>query len=143
MPKQFHVTRTIAAPADKIWALLTNSSGYRDWNPSIVSLDGQIAPGAKIALVSTINPKRTFKLEVTELNRPTRMVWSSGMPFGLFTGRRTFTLTERGGSSEFSMTEAFTGPLAGLITRAIPDMTESFNQFADGLKTASEEPHHA
>jgi uncharacterized protein YndB with AHSA1/START domain len=138
MPKQFRVTRTIAAPAEKIWALLTNSSGYRDWNPSIVSLDGQISQGAKIALVSTINPKRTFKLKVTELNKPTRMVWSSGMPFGLFTGRRTFTMTERGGSTEFSMTEAFTGPLAGLITKAIPDMTESFNQFADGLKSASE-----
>ena len=39
---------------------------------------------------------------------------------------------------EFSMTEEFTGPLAGLITTAIPDMTESFNQFADGLKTAAE-----
>ncbi len=90
------------------------------------------------ALVSTINPKRTFKLKVTDLNKPTRMVWSSGMPFGLFTGRRTFTLTERGGSTEFSMTEAFTGPLAGMITKAIPDMTESFNQFAEGLKTASE-----
>ncbi len=138
MSKQFHVTRTIAAPADEIWALLTNSSGYRDWNQSIVSLDGQIAQGAKIALVSTINPKRRFKLKVTELNKPTRMVWSSGMPFGLFTGRRTFTLTECAESTEFSMTEAFTGPLAGLITKAIPDMTESFNQFADGLKTASE-----
>ena len=142
MPKQFHVTRTIAGPADRIWALLTNSSGYHDWNPSIVSLDGRITQGGRIALVSTINPKRKFKLKVTELNKPTRMVWSSGMPFGLFTGRRTFTLTERGGSTEFSMTEAFTGPLAGLITNAIPDMTESFNQFADGLKTASE-PGHA
>ena len=138
MSKQFAVARTIAAPADKIWALLTTSSGYRDWNPSIVRLDGQIRQGAKIALVSTLDPKRTFKLTVTELNTPTRMVWSSGMPLGLFTGRRTFTLTERDGSTEFSMTEAFTGPLARLITKAIPDMTASFNQFADALKTASE-----
>jgi uncharacterized protein YndB with AHSA1/START domain len=138
MPKRFSVTRTIAAPADTIWALLTTSSGYRDWNPSIVSLDGQITQGAKIALVSTLDPKRTFKLKVTELNKPTRMVWSSGMPLGLFTGRRTFTLTDRGGNTEFSMTETFTGPLAGLITKAIPDMTDSFNQFADALKTASE-----
>ena len=28
--------------------------------------------------------------------------------------------------------------LSGLITRTIPDMTDSFNQFADGLKTAAE-----
>ena len=36
------------------------------------------------------------------------------------------------------MTEEFTGPLSGLIARSIPDMTDSFNQFADGLKAAAE-----
>jgi hypothetical protein len=38
------------------------------------------------------------------------------------------------------MTELLSGPLSGLITRMIPDMTDSFNQFADGLKTAAEAP---
>jgi hypothetical protein len=28
--------------------------------------------------------------------------------------------------------------LSGLITKTIPDMTDSFNQFADGLKAAAE-----
>lgn len=36
------------------------------------------------------------------------------------------------------MTELLSGPLSGLITRTIPDMTDSFNQFGDGLKTAAE-----
>ena len=36
------------------------------------------------------------------------------------------------------MTEVLFGPLSGLITKSIPDMTDSFNQFADGLKAASE-----
>ena len=91
--------------------LLTDASSYRDWNPSIVSLDGEITPGGKIALVSTVNPKRTFKLKVTEMTTPTRMVWSDGMPLGLFKGERTYRLVERIGSTEFSMTEDFTGPL--------------------------------
>ena len=93
--------------------LLTDASSYRDWNPSIVSLDGEITPGGKIALVSTVNPKRTFKLKVTEMTTPTRMIWSDGMPLGLFKGERTYRLVERIGSTEFSMTEDFTGPLAG------------------------------
>jgi hypothetical protein len=38
------------------------------------------------------------------------------------------------------MTEEFTGPLAGVFTRAIPDMTKSFNLFADSLKSAAEAP---
>jgi hypothetical protein len=66
------------------------------------------------------------------------MTWSDGMPMGLFRGVRTFELADRGGSTMFSMREVYSGPLAGLITRSIPDMTESFEQFADGLKTAAE-----
>lgn len=138
MAKRYHVSRTIAAPAERVWALLTDASTYRDWNPSVVSLDGPITPGGTIALISTVNPKRTFKLKVTEMTAPTRMIWSDGMPLGLFKGERTYQLIDRHGSTEFSMTEEFTGPLAGLITKAIPDMTESFNQFADGLKGAAE-----
>ena len=66
------------------------------------------------------------------------MVWSDNMPLRLFKGERIYHLIERDGSTEFSMTEEFTGPFTGLITKAIPDMTESFNQFADGLKAAAE-----
>jgi len=138
MAKRYHVSRSIAAPADRVWALLTDAAGYRDWNPTIVSLEGRISAGETIALVSTVNPKRTFKLEVTETTAPSRMVWSSGMPLGLFKGERTYRLDERDGATEFSMTEEYTGLLAGLITKAIPDLTESFSQFADGLMNSAE-----
>jgi hypothetical protein len=38
-----------------------------DWNESI-SLVGPIELGRRIVLVSTVNPKRTFKLRVTEMH---------------------------------------------------------------------------
>jgi hypothetical protein len=60
------------------------------------------------------------------------------MPLGLFKGERTYRLDERDGATEFSMTEQFSGLLSGLITRAIPDLTDSFNLFADSLKSAAE-----
>jgi hypothetical protein len=67
------------------------------------------------------------------------MVWSDGMPLGLFRGVRTFSLRAVGAErTEFSMQERYSGLLAGLITRAIPDLTESFAQFAEGLKSAAE-----
>jgi hypothetical protein len=59
-------------------------------------------------------------------------------PFGLFKGERTYLVEADGAGSVFSMTEVYTGPLAGLITKTIPDMTDSFDKFADGLKTAAE-----
>ena len=63
---------------------------------------------------------------------------SDGMPFGLFRGVRTCLIRERDGVSTYSMSEAFSGALAGSITKAIPDMTDSFARFADGLKRAAE-----
>ncbi len=91
-------------------------------------------------LVSTVNPKRTFNLRVTELLPPERLVWASEMPLGLFRGIRTYTLTPAAGGSatDFAMTEVYTGPLAGLIGRSIPDLNPSFEAFADALKSAAE-----
>ncbi|MEL7208116.1 MAG: SRPBCC domain-containing protein, partial [Actinomycetota bacterium] len=82
--------------------------------------------------------KRTFKLAVTEMSAPSRMVWSDGMPLGLFKGERTYRVEPNGSGSTFTMVEEYTGLMAPLITKSIPDMTESFAQFADGLKEGAE-----
>jgi uncharacterized protein YndB with AHSA1/START domain len=134
----YAVRRTINASPEKVWALLTDAAGYPDWNTAVISLEGRIAIGERIKLVSIVSPQRTFKLTVTELDAPTRMVWSGGMPLGLFRGVRTYSLRPHGEGTEFAMEEVFSGPLAPMITKAIPDQTESFEKFADGLKQASE-----
>lgn len=135
---RYHVSRNISAPIADVWALLTDATTYERWNPAVISIEGSIEVGEKISLVSIVNPKRSFSLTVTEMDAPNRMVWSDGMPLGLFRGDRTYELVERDGATTFSMTEDYSGLLAPLITKTIPDMTDSFEQFADGLKTASE-----
>jgi uncharacterized protein YndB with AHSA1/START domain len=139
MSKRFAVTRTISAKPDRIWALLTDGPGYPQWNPAVLSIDGTIEAGKSIRLVSVVNPRRAFTLQVREAEPSRRMVWADGMPLGLFSGVRTFTLRPQGdGRTEFSMVEEYRGPLAPMITRAIPDMSESFTLIADGLKQAAE-----
>lgn len=135
---RYSVARSIHAPADVVWRLLTDSSSYVDWNPSVLSIDGTIAPGNTIKLVSVANPKRTFSLKVTSMQAPLRMVWADGMPLGLFRGVRTYQLDPNESGTTFSMTEEYTGLLSGLIARSIPDLTDSFTQFADGLKAGAE-----
>lgn len=138
MGLRYHIERQIDAPAEKVWGLLTDGSGYTSWNPTVVSLAGDIRQGETIDLVSTVNPKRTFNLTVAEVTAPSRMVWSDGMPLGLFKGERTYLVNEHDGQTTFSMTEEYSGLLAPLITKAIPDLSESFVQIADGLKSAAE-----
>jgi hypothetical protein len=69
---------------------------------------------------------------------PARMVWSGGMPLGLFKGVRTFTLTPQGDSVRFEMREVFSGPLSPLIERSLPDLQPAFDEFAASLKRRAE-----
>jgi hypothetical protein len=138
MANEYKVALPISAPAQRVWDLLVDAPGYKRWNSSVVSLDGEIAAQGTIKLVSAVNPGRTFALTVTGMDPPHRMVWSGGMPLGLFTGTRTFVIEAATGGCRFSMSEVYTGPLSGLFFKSIPDLTDSFKQFADGLKTAAE-----
>jgi hypothetical protein len=138
--KRYTVRRTIKAPAERVWSLLADPDRYSLWNPSVLSLRGQIADEGKLTLIAAVSPKRSFSLTVSDVEPGRGMVWSEGMPLGLFRGVRTFSLRPTGdGDTEFSMQEIYSGPLAGLITMGIPDLTKSFAQFADGLKRAAEE----
>lgn len=135
----YSVKRDIQASPEVIWGYLTDASSYPEWNPAVLGIDGDIAEGERIRLTSIVNPNRQFTLRVSDVDAPRRMVWWDGMPLGLFKGVRTFELRPgQGDATEFSMEEVYSGLMAPLITKSIPDMTESFNQFADGLKAASE-----
>jgi hypothetical protein len=136
---RYSVTREIEAAPQVIWELLTRASDYPEWNPAVLGIEGDIAEGETVRLTSIVNPDRQFKLRVSEVEAPRHMIWSDGMPLGLFKGTRSFDVVARdNGSSEFRMEEVYTGLLAPLITRSIPDMTESFEMFGDGLKTSAE-----
>jgi hypothetical protein len=137
--KRFAATTAIKAAPDRIWAILVDATRYPEWNPTVSKVDGRIAPGERIALHVTINPGRAFPVTVATFEPPRRMVWRGGMPLGLFTGERVFTLTPRqDGTVEFVMREAFTGLLAPLIGRSLPDMQPAFEAFALGLKREAE-----
>jgi hypothetical protein len=105
-----------------------------------VRVEGRIAPGETIKVISEANPGRTFPVKVTEFTPDRRMVWSGGMPLGLFKGVRTFTLSPQGDATVFTMREEYTGPMLGLIWRSMPDLGPSFEKFATGLKANAEAP---
>jgi hypothetical protein len=137
--KEYYVSRTIKADAETVWALLTDASKYTEWNKSVAKLEGTIEEGKKVKVFATINPKQGFPVTVAELDKPNKMVWLGGMPLGLFKGERTFLLMPKGnGEVEFAMREVFSGLLSPLMAKVIPDLTDSFNEFADCLKAAAE-----
>jgi hypothetical protein len=137
--KAFAVTTSIRATSERIWALLTDAAGYTRCNNTVDKVDGNIAPGERVTVHAKINPGRAFPVKVAGFEPSRRMVWTGGMPLGLFKGERTFTLTQRpDGDVEFSMREEYTGLMAPLIGRSIPDLQPAFDEFAADLKRAAE-----
>jgi hypothetical protein len=137
--KAYDASATIKASPDAIWAILIDAPGYQRWDSGVERVEGRIAPGEKIKVVSKANPGRAFPVKVTEFDQGRRMTWSGGMPLGLFKGVRTFTLAPgEDGTTRFTVREEYTGPLLPLIWRSMPDLGPSFRQFASGLKQRAE-----
>jgi hypothetical protein len=136
--KEFTATGTINAKPETIWAILMDASKYPEWDPSAERIEGRIAPGETVKAYTKLSPGRAFPAKINVFEPNKKMVWSGGMPLGLFKGERTFTLTPKGNAVEFTIREVFSGPLSGLIGRSIPDMTVPFQQFVAGLKERAE-----
>lgn len=138
--KSYESSVSIKASPEAVWGVLADAARYTEWDSGVERVEGTIAPLATIKVFSKLNPGRAFPVKVTELSPPRRMVWSGGMPPGLFKGVRTFELAPQGGETAFSMREEFTGPLLPMIWRSMPDLGPSFERFAHGLKARSEAP---
>lgn len=132
--KYYESTATIAAAPDDVWKVLADAAGWSSWDSGVTGVEGRVAPGEKVKISSAAAPGRAFPVKVTAFEPPTRLVFSGGMPLGLFRGERTYTLTPDGGGTVFRMREEYTGPMLGLIWRSMPDLQPSFDQFAAGLK---------
>jgi hypothetical protein len=102
-------------------------------------LEGTIGPGEKLKVYTKLSPGRGFPVKVTAFEPERRMTWTGGMPLGLFKGVRQFTLAPReDGTTEFVTEEEYSGPLASVFLKRMPDLTESFEGFAQGLKQRAE-----
>lgn len=127
----------IKAKPNRVWAVMTNAEGFARWNSTIKSLTGRIALGETIQLVATIAPTRTFNLKVIEFVPEKQMVWSDGN--AMFKGVRTYTFSAKpDGTTDFTMSEVYTGLMLPMIAGSLPDFGPSFEQYAVDLKREAE-----
>ncbi|HWR87651.1 MAG TPA: SRPBCC domain-containing protein [Acidiferrobacterales bacterium] len=137
--KSFASSIVIQAAPEAIWRVLTDAPAYPQWNTTVTRIDGAMALGQKLTVHAKATPGRAFPVKVVAMDAPTRMIWCSGMPLGLFKGERMFELRPKSGSSvEFTMREDYSGWLAPLITKSIPDLQPAFDEFAACLKARVE-----
>jgi len=127
----------IKARPDRVWALMTNAADFPRWNSTVKSIEGRIALDQTIKLIASIAPTRTFNLKVIEFVPEKRMVWSDGN--AMFKGVRTYTLSPKAdGSTDFTMSEVYTGLMLPMIAGSLPDFAPAFEQYVSDLKREAE-----
>ncbi|MDR3559087.1 MAG: SRPBCC domain-containing protein, partial [Candidatus Pacebacteria bacterium] len=94
MKKTIETTVEIKACPEKVWAILSDSTSYGQWNPFIRSISGAINEGSVIKVV--LNPPGggsfTFKPMVLKASFP-EIRWRGKFLFnGLFDGEHYFRL---------------------------------------------------
>lgn len=129
----------IDALPETVWRALVDAEGYPEWDSGIDRVEGHIQADATITVHAHVNPGRAFPVTVSDFDENRCMTWTGGMPLGLFTGVRTFTLAAaESGGTDFVMREEYHGPMVPVIWRSMPDLQPSFDQFAAGLKATVE-----
>lgn len=106
-----------ATPA-QVWSLLGNPGSYRDWNPFIVSMEGELAEGA--TLVNTLRPQAgsemTFRPTVLKAEPERELRWLGRLFVPrIFDGEHYFVLDEREGGTRLVHGERFHGVLLWFI----------------------------
>jgi uncharacterized protein YndB with AHSA1/START domain len=132
--RSYEASSLIQATPERVWSILTDAAAWPNWDSGVTKVDGRVALGEKLTVAVEANPGRSFPVKVVQLSTPERMVFLGGMPVKLFTGRRTYSLVPEGNGTRFTMREEYTGPLAGMMIKSIPDLGPSFRRFAEGLK---------
>ena len=72
----------IDAPLDVAWAVLTDLPSYRAWNPYIVQVDGDGAPGSTVIVHAAIEGigEVSYPVDVVSVEPPASMRWEGGHP---------------------------------------------------------------
>ena len=135
----FETTTRIRSKPERVWQTLMDTGQWPGLDSSIDRVDGIAALGATVTVHAKVG--RAFPLKVVDFVPNQRMVLAGGMPLCLFKGQRTYSVTPEGDETvTFVMREVFSGLLAPLITKSIPNLQPSFEEFAANLKRRSEQP---
>ena len=136
--KSYTAAQTIHATPEQIWDILTDAGAYGDWDNGITDVEGSIASDAHIKIHHS-GEAAAHDMTITDLAPARRMVWTEGLPLGLFREVTTFRLlSEVSGTTRFSISDEVSGPLTIFRRKRLTALQHELEHFAVGLKEAAE-----
>lgn len=142
--KTYDSTLEVDAPAEQVWAVLTDFATYPEWNTALPTISGDLSVGSTLSMELDLDGKRmAVTADVQEFEPGRRFSWKGNLGAdALFTGRREFTVTATGpGTSTFRHVESLSGLIVPVFLlakgKAVAGHHHGFNaavkQRAEGL----------
>ena len=133
----------INAPAERVWAAMTDFDSFPSWNPFVREASGRLEPGEQLKIRLQLDRmKMTFKPRVTvvEPGRELRWLATLGRP-GVFDVDRAFQIEPRDGGVLFVMSEECTGWLTPVMfaTNLEAQLYRGYDAFNQALRKRVEE----
>jgi hypothetical protein len=132
----------MAAPPDRIWAMLTDFVSYPTWNPFITRIEGEARKGARLRVRIEPPGRRAMTFSPTVLTaspgRELRWLGRLLIP-GLFDGEHVFLIDSQGGTSRFRQEERFSGVLVPLFSSVLEPTRRGFEAMNASLKARVEQ----
>jgi hypothetical protein len=133
---QIVTSTTIDATPAQVWAVLGKPQSYKDWNPFLVRMEGQMIEGAR--LTNTMRPsgsgkEMTFRPVVLKVVPDKELRWLGRFLLPrIFDGEHYFLLQDREGRTHLTHGEAFRG--IGLWFMDVEQLRRDFEAMNAALK---------
>lgn len=138
MKKNIETNIVINATAEKIWKILIDFKRYPEWNPFILSMEGEVNEGARLK-ANIKGMKFTPVVLAVRANREFRWLGNFIIK-GLFDGEHYFLLNQNNdGTTTLTHGEYFNGVLVPVFSKTLDKKTkEGFENLNLALKERAE-----
>ena len=139
--RTFRITTDIAAPAERVWQVMSATERWAEWTPSVTSVKrldgGPLAVGSRAVIRQPWFPPALWKVTAIEPGRS--FTWVSRAPGLRVIGHHS--VEPAGAGSRATLSLDLQGFLGGVWGRMTGNITKRYLAFeASGLKARSENP---
>ena len=141
--KELKTEIEINAPADRVWAILTDLGRFAEWNPFIPEAEGEVKEGARlrVRIAPPGGKAMTFTPTVTLVEPEQAFRWLGRLFLpGLFDGEHIYEITPLADDRvRFVQREEFRGVLVPLFWKNLDTQTrQGFEEMNAALKQRAE-----
>ena len=139
--RRFSITTDIAAPADRVWQVMSDIERWHEWTPSVTSIKprdgGPFVVGSAAVIRQPKFPPAFWKVTAIEPGRS--FTWVNAAPGLRVVAHHSVEPTAAGSRATLSLD--FQGIFGGVLARITKGITERYLALeATGLKARSENP---